>query len=374
MFNTSSIKGISLDAAGLVALADLKAIDYRTALTGTSSWQDILFLAPGIHCQQHASGVNEGEYPMAGSLTTGHVFRIENQATVSFLQRVGKTGHLTIVQVDPNNSETGSSFRDHIIWLLYLAGILQTIIVLFLSIRIRDWWAFAVVMMLIIARFCNVLVIRRRSELGWKGAKEPGKNGDLIIILSQDRWIRMEGSLDDLKAVTAGQWLRELSAVESFIVGFGTLLVYASAALASNASKVGSVLIACLLMVSVACLGLCNSLTKTQEMFGRTLRREGDRKPYDRRLDLVKALIEISKRHDWAVNLGLYDPVRDGEVSLSTVHGSGQASAGGEEGDVHDEMYPSEKTRPRAQSSSQGSDEGVTKICAECAKETVDSR
>ncbi|KAF4780139.1 hypothetical protein HER10_EVM0009685 [Colletotrichum scovillei] len=51
------IPGLSLSAAGLVALADLQTIANRTALTGTSSWFDALVLAPGLHYQQAADSV-----------------------------------------------------------------------------------------------------------------------------------------------------------------------------------------------------------------------------------------------------------------------------------------------------------------------------
>ncbi|TFK48238.1 hypothetical protein OE88DRAFT_1810541 [Heliocybe sulcata] len=308
MFNIHSIKGVSLDAAGLVALADLKAIDYRTALTGTSSYLDVLFLAPGIHCQQHASQVNGGEYPSAAAPKEGYVFRVENQATVSFLQRVGKTGHLTTVEVLSDTASVKRSTRDTIITILYVAGILQTIAVLSLLVLIRDWWGFSVIAMLVGARLCNVVVIKRRSELGWKGASEPGKESDMLVFLSQDRWVRMKGSVDDLKAVTAGQWLREESPVESFVIGFGTLLVFAAAALATNASTVGSLLIACLLFVSVTLLGLCNSLTKTQWMFDRIIRRVGAPKRYERRLQLVEEFTQLFNREDWAITMGLTLP------------------------------------------------------------------
>src|SRR6202011_327668 len=115
--------------------------------------------------------------------------------------------------------------------------------------------------MLVFARLLNVVVIKRRSTIGWKGALEPGVNGDLLVLLSQDRWIRIQGLVDDLKAVTAGQWLRDETPVESFCVGFATLLVYASAVLAGNASTVGNLLLACLMLISVGMLGLCNTAT-----------------------------------------------------------------------------------------------------------------
>ena len=100
LLNKESLTGISLEAAGLVALADLSTIKERTALVGSVSLLDILFLAPGIHTQQEASNVNGGELPVTGAMTTGYVFRIENQATVSYLQRIGEPGALVTIQVD----------------------------------------------------------------------------------------------------------------------------------------------------------------------------------------------------------------------------------------------------------------------------------
>ena len=245
MFTQGTITGISLDAANLVALADLKTIAHRTALIGSASILDILFLAPGIHCQQAASEVNQGEYPATGAMTTGYVFRVENQATVSFLQRIGEPGHLTNVTVSGEQAKPYGLFLELVrsaplASLLYLSGLACTITVIVLLAVIHDGWALGVLGMLMLARLLNVAVIKRRSKMGWKGAPEPGVPGDLLIIVSQDRWIRMRGMVDDLKVVTAGQWLREMTTLESFVVSFATLLVYGSAALAGNAStKIG---------------------------------------------------------------------------------------------------------------------------------------
>lgn len=91
--------GLSLDAAGLVALADLTTVARRTALTGSSSFFDPLVLCPGLHKQEDASSLNQGEYPACAALTSGYVFRVENAATVLYLQQIGKTGHLTTLSV-----------------------------------------------------------------------------------------------------------------------------------------------------------------------------------------------------------------------------------------------------------------------------------
>ncbi len=129
------------------------------------------------------------------------------------------------------------------------------IIVLALLGVIGDWWGFGALAMLILARLINVIVIRRRGQQGWKGAIEEG-DGDLLILLSQDRWVCLKGSINDLKAIMVGQWLQDLLAAESFAIMFATTTVYASAILAFNVSTVSSLLIGGLLLCSVALLTL----------------------------------------------------------------------------------------------------------------------
>jgi len=320
--NKKSITGISLSAAGLVALADLSTIKKRTALAGSASIFDILFLAPGIHTQQDASNVNEGELPATAAMTTGYIFRVENQATVSFLQTLGEPGHLVTVTVARvNSTRFGALFGQlfvggPIVSCLYLTGIMLTIAFIALLGSIHDYWAVGVLLMLISARLLNTVVIKRRAAVGWKGAAEPGVEGDLLVLLSQDRWVRIKGLVDDLKTITSGQWLREQTSIEGFASAFATLLVYVAAALAVNASTVGSLLIAILLTVSVALLGLCNSLTRDLHMFGCRVSMLGVPKKYERRLKLAEELIKETKRDDWAIGLGL---IRASEGNQSQV-------------------------------------------------------
>ncbi|KAF9525596.1 hypothetical protein CPB83DRAFT_859270 [Crepidotus variabilis] len=47
----------------------------------------------------------------------------------------------------------------------------------------------------------------------WKRAREPGVKSDLLVLLSQDQWVRMKGIVDDLKAATSGQWLHDQTAL-----------------------------------------------------------------------------------------------------------------------------------------------------------------
>ncbi|KAK0219181.1 hypothetical protein IW262DRAFT_1084158 [Armillaria fumosa] len=330
MFKKSSISGITLESAGLVALADLSTVAVRTALTGTASWIDILVLAPGMHQQQSADEVNRSEFPQTGSLTKGYVFRVENPATVSYLQRIGRTGYLVtaVVEQKPRSRALEIPFFKGVdlspqnqpfyiagvsVALLYLLCPILTIVVFALVGSIRDWWALAVLGMLVLSRTINVIVIKRRvsDSKDWKGANEEPEKDDLVV-LSQDRWVRLHGDLSDIKQVTAGQWLRDEDRVESLSVGFATLLVYAAAALAGNASTVGSLLIALLLLFSVALLALCNSFTHGLQMYDCVVREEkGKEKRYERRRMMVEELIEetfnssASGQGEWAVSMGL---------------------------------------------------------------------
>lgn len=302
---------VSLDAAGLVALADLQIVAERTTVVGKPFWLDPLVLCPGLHRQQNATDLNKGEYPATGALTTNYVFRVENQATVVFLQKIGLTGYLTNVKVSRNKrSETaaawmkpiGSSIAAHF---FYLVPVLVTLTTLSVLVICRDWWGAAIIAMLICARACNTIILYRRSRAGWKGQLEPGVEGDLLILMSQDRWIRMRGLVDDLKMVTSGQWLRDMTFVESSVSSFATLLVYLAAALAGNASLVGKLLLLIQLLVSATCLAISNHLNASLGMHGCVLKKVGIPKKYQRRLVLAKELIDEVGTDEWAVRLGM---------------------------------------------------------------------
>jgi hypothetical protein len=49
MFEMTDINGLLINAAGLVALAELTTIAERTEIIGSASRLDTLVLAPGIH-------------------------------------------------------------------------------------------------------------------------------------------------------------------------------------------------------------------------------------------------------------------------------------------------------------------------------------
>ncbi|PBK61735.1 hypothetical protein ARMSODRAFT_624083 [Armillaria solidipes] len=310
---------VTLQAAGLIALADLPPVIVRTALSGTASYCDALVLAPSMHQQQTVSEINRGEFPITGAMTTGYVFRIENPATVHYLQSIGITGHLVTAHVYPSEQNTLHRPFFASATLLYALCPVLTIIVAVSLALIRDWWALGVLGGFIVSRLINVIVIKRRYENGWKGKKEPDIQGDLFILLCHDRWVRLQGAVDDLKAVASGQWLRDLTALESFSITCATMLVYVSAALAFNASPVGSLLIGFLLLSTAALLTLCNSLTGSLQMCDRVIWRVGAPKKYERRLVLANELItDMGGRSDWAIGMGLVLP-KSGEAGIVNV-------------------------------------------------------
>lgn len=305
----------SLDAAGLVALADLSMIINRTALTGTSVLLDTFVLCPGIQRQQNAPELNGGEYPAVAAMTTGYIFRVENPAAVSYLQKVGLTGHLTtlsIKNVNDNMSKKAKllsmfyTFQNATLLstTTYLAAVLSTVTVLVFLVLSKDWWGLFVIFLLMFARFSNMMVVRHRSRVGWKGASEPGVKGDLLVLLSHDRWFRMRGLVDDLKAVTSGQWLHDMTFFESSVAALATVLVYLDAALASNVKQSGKMLLLVLLIGSAGLLSIVNVSTDALQMHGRIIKVEGSRKKYERRLDMVQELIKETGRNDWAIRMG----------------------------------------------------------------------
>jgi hypothetical protein len=307
---------VSLDAAGLVALADLSTVAKRTALTGNAVWLDMFIICPGLHRQQSATELNLGEYPAAGALTTGYVFRIENPATVLFLQKISQTGTLTHVEV--SNWDNKSKLWRRLVSSIfvfqtastisataYLLAATTTAVALVLFGLAHEVWGVGVLCMLILARLINTWVVRKRCVPGWHGEKEPGVKSDLLILLSQDRWIRMKGPVDDVKAVTSGQWLREQSFLESSLSAAATVLVYLNAALASNVNNAGKILLVVQLLVSVGLLAIANEFTDALYMHGCKVRVTGEHQTYARRLDLAKALLKEADRKDWEMRAAL---------------------------------------------------------------------
>jgi hypothetical protein len=250
-------------------------------------------------------------------MTTGYVFRVENPATVLYLQKVGVTGQLTTLVVE-NVSQTlkGPSWFLALFYtfqsataisaITYLSAVLLAMVAFILFLLSGNWRGLGVLLSLAFVRFCNVLIIRLRDDQGgWRGVSEPGVNGDLLILLSQDRWIRMRGAVDDLKAVTSGQWLREMTFLESSVSAFATILTFLTAALASNMDQTGRSVLLLLVVVSVGLLAVANEHTEILQMHGNIVKVQGPRKAYNRRREMAEQLVQESGRDDWALRMGI---------------------------------------------------------------------
>jgi hypothetical protein len=306
--------------AAVTPLAALRTIQDRTLTTGHASILDILVLCPSIHTQQAADLLPGGiEFPATAAMTTGYVFRTENQAMVSYMQRIGTVGALVTVRVVADKTGPQSLWavlhhlrkwrRDNDFSAPYLAIPPLTVAAMWACVRLGDCYAVAALLLLVSARVANVLVLRRRVIPGWHGVAEPGVEGDLLVLLSQDRWVRLRGLVDDLKAVTSGSWLQKMTAVEEWVISAATVLVYLAGASAVCSSFLGSIVLVSLLMLSTGLLGLSNRRSEDMRMHGRVILVIGEPKLYKRRLDMAKELInEHNGRDDWAIGLGMIVP------------------------------------------------------------------
>ncbi|KAL8653159.1 MAG: hypothetical protein Q9210_002260 [Variospora velana] len=292
---------------GLFTLTPLTTVAQRTIQRGTSPL-DPLVLAPGLHLQPTANDLHKDEYPACAALTSGNVFRVENPATVYFLQRVGRTGCLTDLKVSAQASSPSRflpTLDEALASLGYYAAAGCSVFAAQRVYALDDIWGLFFISNLILIRLVNFVVLRRRSQPGWFGAPEPGVQGHLFILLSQDRWVRIRGSVDDLKALTSGTWLGEPTTLETFFGAVAKLLVYANVAVAGSATDAGVCTIVAMLLVNGGLLALDNLRIRSLNMYGRTMEAVGEPKRYFRRKDLAVHLIRESGRDDWAVAMGL---------------------------------------------------------------------
>jgi hypothetical protein len=185
---------------------------------------------PSLHQEEtSALALHRGEFPACAALTTGYVFRVENQATVFYLQRVGRSGCLTTVEVEQGaggrGADGGGGGGVGEGWGLVGGGGAgwvgggeggwfgwfeeKEVEMVSLHVPVSSCLGYVVIIDFV-ARF---------------GALEPGVKGDLLVLLSRDRWVRIRGLVDDLKAVTSGSWLREATASEQVVTTLATISV-----------------------------------------------------------------------------------------------------------------------------------------------------
>lgn len=261
---------------------------------------------------------------MASSFPTKDVVPVKNPAIMSFLQSIARPGHLVTARVHSfHNTElplTTRRLRSFFVTgvpatLLYLLCPTLTVTAAVYLGLIRDWRGIGVLVMFTLSRLINMVVVRRRSKRR-EVAREPGVERDLLVLLSQDRWVRLRGMLDDLKVVALPQW-REKSAMEGLAVFLARLLVYAAVALCSIASTTGILIIASLLLCSSAILGLCNVLTQCLQVFDCVVYMEREPEKYSETDTAIIEMMDKIGTHDWATGMGFLVSTEGKDIEMT---------------------------------------------------------
>jgi len=79
---------IDLTIAPILLLPDLSTpnpLHTHLALRRKPTYADIPLLCLGMQQPLNPASLHSGEYPACATMTTGYVFRVENEATVAFL-------------------------------------------------------------------------------------------------------------------------------------------------------------------------------------------------------------------------------------------------------------------------------------------------
>ncbi|KAK1968691.1 hypothetical protein LY78DRAFT_573629 [Colletotrichum sublineola] len=322
------LPGLSLSAAGLVALADLQTIANRTALTGTSSWFDALVLAPGLHYQQAADSVagNGGAvtaetlpaaFGFGGNKTSGTAgifgtqalpggrridVRVTNPGMLFFLSRLGareerarqqemkrrKRAGGGIITLDVGTlgrrgQRRGRAFAHDADWqfergshLLYLTTPALTLAALAIMVLLADWWGLASILALIASRVLNIYVIKQRtpppSSPPPTSPSSPAKLSEYLVSLSPTLKVRMRGPAADLAALTTDAWLLSKTDVQGYLEAAAKLAVYMVAIFSGNVSQAGNLVMLVLLLASAGLLGLSNGFVNGVRGQGRIAR------------------------------------------------------------------------------------------------------
>lgn len=311
-WSTTPIPGLSLAAGGLLALADLNTVAQRTVITGGSSWLDSFVLAPGLHYQQAIGFLDQRPAPgPAVAVESGeqgaearHI--VTNTAVLDALKKLCSdagspdvlTLHVGSVRLDVgrqqidklarslsglvNRQSTSSTPQlqaldlDWLSHLLYLASPLLTVAALTFILLLRDWWALAFILALMLSRVLNIWSIKQRSRpevdpLPSSPAPNDGPT-EYSLDLGAGRVAVLRGLRSDLHAVTSQVWLRTKTNLDGYLEAAAKLLVYMVAALSGNLTQAGAIVLMALLLLSAGLLGLSNAHAKQLQMNGRIAR------------------------------------------------------------------------------------------------------
>lgn len=176
---------------------------------------------------------------------------------------------------------------------------------------------------LLLSRLFSVISIRARTQPSWHGASEPNTKGDLLCLLSADRWIRLTGQVDDLKAITSGSWLSTPTqpVLIDSLDWISRFLVYIAVVILSGAYDVEKLLLLGTVFAGHLLLMLENARTKVLVMNGRVVslsKGKDNVKKYARRLDMAEELVREVERTDFAVRLGMINPEQASQFSVKS--------------------------------------------------------
>ena len=285
-----------------------------TALAGRPTWLDSLMFCLGMQAALTPPSLNEGEYPAVAAMTTGYVFRVENQATVMYLQRIGRTGHLTTLDVSPVAARAKRPrYLPGWYTIMYLPLIVPAHALFIHAPLAFDKFFLGSTLLLLVSRLLSVASLRARTVPSWHGEAEPGVKGDLLILLSEDRWVRMKGAVDDLKAVTSGSWLSrpQYPMLCDFAEWMSRALAYIAVVALADATDRGKVVLVLFTFVAHGMLAVHNALIKELVMNDRRVKisqEPGSVKEYPRRLVMARDLVREMGRFDFAIRLGMINP------------------------------------------------------------------
>ncbi|KAJ9607089.1 hypothetical protein H2200_008161 [Cladophialophora chaetospira] len=306
------LENFSLNLLPILLLATpslILPLHTHIALRGRPSYLSLLNLCLGLQTPLNPRTWNDGEYPACAAMTTGYIFRVENQATVMFLQRIGRTAHLLTLEVSPPKSPSPASIS-------ISTAALPTIILLSqiaFSFSSTSTSLNLTLALLLTSRLLITITLRSRTLPTWHGAPEPNVKGDLLILVSEDRWVRLKGLVDDLKAVTSGSWLSSPPhpKLMDALDWISQMLVYLAVVVLANASDSEKVMLVGTVTASHLLLMYENSRAETLVMHGRTVKlseEKGSVKKYGRRLEMADELVKEMGRSDFAVRLGMINP------------------------------------------------------------------
>ncbi|KAL5348861.1 hypothetical protein ACLOAV_006284 [Pseudogymnoascus australis] len=294
------LPGIALSASGLLALADLSTIANRTAITGTSTWLDMLVLAPGLHNQQRADTLSDLPNPLTQPLLTTPAHRpmtLTNAATIRYLVRLGSGDHPVTLRVGSPRTQSlrttvstaslrrvRESPRPSLVApLLYFIALSLTVGAMAIMVLTRDWWGVGILSALMLARALNIWIIRGRTStsgpVSAAAAATPGSPPPTPADTEPESWqvkidgdkeICLQGLADDLEALTGGIWMRGKTAVEGYAEAAAKLIVYLVAAFSGNMHQTGDMVLLLLLLFSAGLLALSNSREDRFWMNGRS--------------------------------------------------------------------------------------------------------